>query len=499
MMPDLKKAFNRYSFFLILLLGVVLRFYQIGKRDFWYDEAFTGIAVKERFGDMISMIINDVHPPLYYAFLKIFASFFDYSVIGIRLFSVIFGILGMWVVYVFTKELFNRKAALYASFITAVSPFAIQYSQEARMYTMFVFLAVLSAWFFIRGLKTNRLKYYLLWGVFLGLSSLTHYMGLIFALIFYPVFLIWKVYRGGELHKEVKLGVFLEKIMPNKGVIYGYGAAFLVFLPWIPNFLKNLKQAQQNNLGWILPASLGDIMVNIQMFLFGTPLGEMSAGMPSPNEFYGVAGISALIVLTVFLSLAVIYLFKREKEKAVMLFVLSIGLMFLVYAISLCGKHYFVARYLLPAAYFIFVMLGVWLSRIKPLYAYLTLGVYVLLIATISPLGYSQGWNEMVKSADKYQTNNFYILNSFDYVISKYYLGSNRLILYNIDWPQYNPDYWAAIGSGLKRTENFDDLRNDPKALIISNTQLKRDNKTFDPKDLILIDQYGNILIYRFR
>ena len=58
MMPDLKKAFNRYSFFLILLLGVVLRFYQIGKRDFWYDEAFTGIAVKERFGDMISMIIN---------------------------------------------------------------------------------------------------------------------------------------------------------------------------------------------------------------------------------------------------------------------------------------------------------------------------------------------------------------------------------------------------------------------------------------------------------
>jgi hypothetical protein len=36
-----------------LILAAGLRIYQINDRDFWYDEAFTGIAVRERFHDMM--------------------------------------------------------------------------------------------------------------------------------------------------------------------------------------------------------------------------------------------------------------------------------------------------------------------------------------------------------------------------------------------------------------------------------------------------------------
>jgi hypothetical protein len=100
---------------------------------------------------------------------------------------------------------------------------------------------------------------------------------------------------------------------------------------------------------------------------------------------------------------------------------------------------------------------------------------------------------------DKYKNNNLYILNSFDYVITKYYIGANNLTLYNYDWPEYNPDYWAAIGSSLKRTENFNDLRGDPKALIISNKPLTRSNQYFDTSNLTLVDKYNNILIYKFQ
>lgn len=121
---------EKYSIYFILLLASVLRLFHLGKRDFWYDEAFTGIAVKEKFSDMMSMIIQDVHPPLYYISAKIFSSFFGYSVFGIRMYSAIFGVLGVWAVYLFAKELFNKKAALWASLITAISPFAIQYSQH---------------------------------------------------------------------------------------------------------------------------------------------------------------------------------------------------------------------------------------------------------------------------------------------------------------------------------------------------------------------------------
>ena len=103
----------------------------------------------------------------------------------------------------------------------------------------------------------------------------------------------------------------------------------------------------------------------------------------------------------------------------------------------------------------------------------------------------------MVLHMDKYKNNNFYILNSFDYVITKYYFGANRLTLYNYDWPQYNPSYWAAIGPNLSRTEDYEDLRNDPSALIISNKVLNKNNQYFNTDGLELVDQYKNILIYK--
>ena len=42
----MKKILEKYSLVIILLLATVLRLFQIGKRDFWFDEAFTGIVVK---------------------------------------------------------------------------------------------------------------------------------------------------------------------------------------------------------------------------------------------------------------------------------------------------------------------------------------------------------------------------------------------------------------------------------------------------------------------
>jgi uncharacterized membrane protein len=130
-MGKTKILFDKYAIYLILAIAATLRFLNISRRDFWYDEAFTGVAVKEKFWGMIDMIIKDVHPPLYYTGVKIFSSFFNYSVFGIRLYSAIFGVLGIFAVYLFAKNLFGKKAALWASAVMAISPFAIQYSQEA--------------------------------------------------------------------------------------------------------------------------------------------------------------------------------------------------------------------------------------------------------------------------------------------------------------------------------------------------------------------------------
>jgi len=503
-MEKIKNFFARFEKYLIwpiLVLSAGLRLDQISDRDFWYDEAFTGIAVGEKLHDMMAMIVNDVHPPLYYLAAKVFSSPFNYSVFSIRLFSAIFGVLGVWAIYLFTKELFDRRTALWASLIIAISPFAVQYSQEARMYVMLVFLITIAAYFFVRALKTDRTRYFIFWGIFTGLACLTHYMGLIFSAIYLPVFITWKIIDGRIYEKKISWKM-IKDFLPSKKFLAGYGAAFLVFSPWLTTFIYHLTH-MGNNLEWIVPANLGDIFWNLQMFIFGTPKGEMSAGMANPNEFYGVANNTAVTLIVIFFVAITVFLFKKRKDKQKIsaVLILSVGFMFIVYLLSLFGERFFVARYLMPAAYFTFVYLGLWLASVRLRTAIYALVIYITLMFTFQPYYYSQGWNELKKNLPKYQNDNFYILNSFDYVIGKYYLGADRLTLFNIDWPQYNPGYWAAIGPTLKRTENLSDLRNDPSGLIIFNGQPDkkyRDDKTFDPRKFVLVAQYKNIQLYRF-
>lgn len=492
---------EKYLIFLILILASFLRLIHITKRDFWYDEAFTGITIRDTFSGMMKIIVNDVHPPLYYILVKYFSAPFNYDVLGIRLFSAIFGVLCVVAVYFFTQELFNKKTALWASLLAAIGPLVIQYSQEARMYSMYCFLLITAAYFFIRALKTVRLKFYLLWGLFFGISALTHYMSLLFAPIFYAVFLIWNWEAPKTTGGKKKFFQYLKMIFPSAKLIWGYLLALLTFSPWILNFIKSLSSA---DLDWIKPVSFGDIFYNIQMFIFGIPPGEMSAGMPSSNALYGATPSTILAGVVIFITAITTYLLfcKKETRKTLIILSFSFGFMLVIYLLSLAGKHYFVPRYLLPASYFLFVFIANWLAQIKFRFSSAVLILYALILYfVVVPVEASQGWDILTKNLKKYDGKTFYSLNSFDYVIAKYYLGEDRLILYNIDWPQYNPYFWAAIGPNLKRTENYADLKNDPNAVIIYNIQAKKENrsdKTFNSNGLTLLDAYKNLLIYKF-
>lgn len=497
-MQKIRAALNQYGLGIILLLATLLRIFQLGKRDFWYDEAFTGIAIKESFWGMMRMTINDVHPPLYYLLLKPFASLFGYSIPGIRLFSVIFGILGVWAIYLFAKEYLGKRAALFASFLVAVSPFAIQYSREGRMYALFVFLITLAGYFLVRAIRTEKLHFHLFWGFCMGLAWLTHYMGIVYSPIIFFFALSEKLFTGAPW--DVRSKKFWQALLPSRGILLGYAAMFLTFGFWMKQFVYHVRFSGVNNMLWVKPASFGDIFSNVQMFLFGTPQGEMSAGMPSPNGFSWFAQNSILVGIVVLLTICLLSLWRINHRKTTGLLILSFGFLGIVYTMSLTGNDYFVSRYVLPAAYFLFVFLGYWLSTLPKRTVAFILIAYAVLIMNIKPIGYSQGWGEFMQHSREYQGKHFYILNSFDYVLAKYYLGADRVTLYNIDWPQYNPDYWAAIGNTLRRTESLDSFYTDPNALIIANIQVERDkrnDKTFEPNNFSLVGQYRNITVYR--
>lgn len=205
---------------LILAVGFILRLINLNQ-GLWLDEATQAILSQ---GSITSIIFQrgvDFHPPLSYLIMHFWIKLATFEV-WLRLLSVIFGVATVWVVYILTKDLFERQVALWASLFLTLSPYHIYYSQEVRMYAQSTFFASISFYFLHKLLKSSNLIYS--FGYILSTASLlyTHYDGflLIPAQFFYILL----------NHKKN-----LKKFILNLLLI------FLLWLPWLPQFIIQLK------------------------------------------------------------------------------------------------------------------------------------------------------------------------------------------------------------------------------------------------------------------
>src|SRR3989339_309249 len=143
--------------FILTIMGVVLRFSSLTAREFWYDEAFSGLLIQLDWRTMWHHIEMDVHPFFYYAVLKIWSAIFGANDFSLRNFSTLFGIALIPLSYVFLRMAYHsshRRVLFIAPFLFAVSPFFIRYSQETRMYTLLAVLMLFSGLFFFRAITS---------------------------------------------------------------------------------------------------------------------------------------------------------------------------------------------------------------------------------------------------------------------------------------------------------------------------------------------------------
>jgi mannosyltransferase len=71
----------------------------------------------------------------------------------VRLLSALFGILALPVIYKVATHLFDRSTGLLAAGLLAVSRFHLEFSQEARMYSLLCLLSLLSVYYFLKLLE----------------------------------------------------------------------------------------------------------------------------------------------------------------------------------------------------------------------------------------------------------------------------------------------------------------------------------------------------------
>lgn len=166
------------TLFLILLLALCLRIYNLGNRVVWYDEA-DSIASSTR----TIVFYQDrelAYKPLYFILLKLWIHLFGVSAFWLRMLSVIFGTVSVYFLYLLGREIFEEKLGLLSAFLLAISPFHIYHSQQVRQFTLVTLLAIISLYFFIAYLKYQKFKYGALNFFFSVLLIITYPYGIIF-------------------------------------------------------------------------------------------------------------------------------------------------------------------------------------------------------------------------------------------------------------------------------------------------------------------------------
>lgn len=296
---NIKTTLKSYaSIILITLLGLGLRIWNLTSISLWHDEAFSALLIRYSWGEMMYRIGLDVHPPMYYIFLRFWSEIFGHSLFALRGMSVLFGVGTIIITYFFVNYIFNNKqVAVLAAFLVAVNPFQVQYVTEARMYTMGAFFAISSAFalsaalrnqvaFYVNASNTFlqtqlRKKFFAYYGIFVLMSAIliyTHY---------YLLFTVAAIGFYGLLFCIFKFKTEFKKYV---WVILSGILILVSFLPWLKVFMFQFKQVGAGY--WIPP---------MNVWSMPSTLWELLLLLPSPNklEFSLVTILTLLMVYSI--------------------------------------------------------------------------------------------------------------------------------------------------------------------------------------------------------
>jgi mannosyltransferase len=227
----------------LIVLGAILRLWQLGAKSFWLDEAFSVSISQQRLLDMLRMVVRtDTHPPLYYLMLK-FWLLFSQSEAWVRFLSVIFSTFSIFLIYYLVTLLYqDKRAGLLGAAILAFSPFQIWYAQEARMYAALTFFVLASACFFFRALQNGERRD---WAGYVLTTTLALYVDN--GAVWYMVALVIFSMVSARRYWNRAAGWLLSNL-----------AIVSLYLFWTPFFYLQIRQVTQSF--WLPPPSVQSII-----------------------------------------------------------------------------------------------------------------------------------------------------------------------------------------------------------------------------------------------
>jgi uncharacterized membrane protein len=175
-----------------IVLGIGFRFFQLDRKLFWHDEAYTSIRAAgytrheideaifqnrvipapelQKFqnikpGSTVADTVNSLikedpqHPPLYFVLARYWMQWFGGSRAASRSLPALISVLALPFMYLLAWELWrSRLTSLLATALLALSPLEILFAQIARQYSLLGVSVLASSWLLVRAIKRSPIS-----------------------------------------------------------------------------------------------------------------------------------------------------------------------------------------------------------------------------------------------------------------------------------------------------------------------------------------------------
>ncbi len=419
-----------------------------GGADIWYDEVFSLMFAKGSVSDIVRATARDVHPPLYYIYLKAFTSLFtktmgeSYFFFAAKVASLFpFAVLLVVNIVYIRKRFGLFVSGLFALFFSVMPQIPIYYL-EIRMYSLallFVTLHVLVAERIVNGdaivkaessagsygvkeISEKKNRYLILHGLFFLfgiLTAYTQYYACIATIGIYVITVLLNLIKSDDSGKKSAAWILLSAIL-----------SCVLYLPWLPVLLSQMKNISGSY--WIQPLTLRSIAGCVKF-----------ATLPEGNTSkfaYICVGLMLLSMLAAF-----VISFTGTESKGIIryLFIMmtpAVVVVFSGFVLSSLGTPIFVYRYLVPVLGAFWLFVAIILDKAIDKVSLVLLIIPFILVGEMNIKGFCYEEQKKVEAApEAFEAineipENSVIITNFDHVtaVISYYRPDCSVCLYEM-------------------------------------------------------------------
>lgn len=287
-MPNGRIAKLRWPMLLLVLWAAfALRIFMLPAQSIWWDEGISLNLARSSLLQIFADRVQNIHPPLYFAWLRGWAGLTGLNIFSTRYLSVLASWLQLAVLFAFLRVWLRRdwqRPALIGLLLLAFSPLSVIYAQEIRVYAMLpsVYLGLmgLTAWL-VRPSSRPRWYHWAALGMLEWVGLHLHYLTLFVSVFInlWALFVYWRNRRWSSLRPWLLV----------------QGGVAAASLPWFTAVLLNLTAvANEANAGSFFtePVPLDFLLSQVWVF----HLTGLAGSLAVPLVRWLAVGIAVLLL-----------------------------------------------------------------------------------------------------------------------------------------------------------------------------------------------------------